>query len=135
MLKTFPSDAKNPQDWLMYAKADFYLGERVNTDSSLILQLRCFHLQQAVEKSMKAVLTKRGAIFPFTSNLDILMSLLKSAGIAWIPELSAATMLSAYASARLYPGMANEMTSDDYDRAWAIAQQVYTWAEQIINPL
>jgi len=41
----------------------------------------CFHAQEAVEKAIKAVLAMRGAEFPFTHNLALLLQLCADAGI------------------------------------------------------
>jgi HEPN domain-containing protein len=127
-------DAKNPQVWLNYAQADFQLAEPLSTDTELMRQLRCFHLQQAAEKSIKAVLTQRGSIFPFTNNLDILISLIKGAGIPWDPTLDGAIWLNRYASARLYPGLVEPVSLADYQNGKAIAHAVYTWAKHLIHP-
>jgi HEPN domain-containing protein len=121
-------DSRDPYAWLEYARADFKIAEKMDTDSSLVLQLRCFHLQQAAEKSIKAVLTQKGSIFPFTNNLDILISLVKNAGIVWEADLDSVMILSAYASARIYPGLMAEITVEDYQKATAIAEKVYNWS-------
>src|ERR1700732_2787627 len=40
-----------------------------------------FHAQQAVEKSLKAVLSLRGVEFPFTHDLDVLLEVCQARGI------------------------------------------------------
>jgi HEPN domain-containing protein len=129
-------DSRNPHAWLDYARADLQIAEKMDTDTSLVLQLRCFHLQQAAEKSIKAVLTQKGSIFPFTNNLDILISLVKNAKISWDANLNEVMILSAYASARIYPGVTAEVTEDHYQQALAISQKVHAWARKTIadNP-
>ncbi|HEY7830441.1 MAG TPA: HEPN domain-containing protein [Solirubrobacteraceae bacterium] len=55
-----------------------------------------FHSQQAVEKSLKAVLAHRGVEFPFTHDLDGLLELCQGSGIDVPEELSDVDHLSPY---------------------------------------
>jgi HEPN domain-containing protein len=126
-------DSRNPHAWLEYARADLQIAQKMDTDSDLVLQLRCFHLQQAAEKSIKAVLTQKGSIFPFTNNLDILISLVKNAGIPWDLDFNDVMELSAYASARIYPGALADITPETYYQATAIAEKIYIWATRWIE--
>src|SRR5687768_7678744 len=54
-----PISPGSPEDWLRYAKADLALA-RVPLPVGGLYALLCFHTQQAVEKSLKAVLIHHG---------------------------------------------------------------------------
>ena len=66
-----------PADWLSLAKADLVHASQPLPPGGLYSYL-CFHAQQAVEKSIKAVLVHHGIDFPKTHNLQVLIDLLVS---------------------------------------------------------
>jgi len=72
-----------------------------------------FHAQQAVEKSLKAVLASVGVDFPFTPNLAALFQLCEDAGVDVPPELEEAAVLTSYAVAARY-GSKRPATADRY---------------------
>jgi HEPN domain-containing protein len=92
----------------------------------------CFHAQQAVEKSMKAVLLHRGIPFPYTHDIARLVTLLKEAQILWPDELDEAAGLTAYAVEARYPGLETEVSEDEHRLALDIAARVLAWAEDFI---
>jgi hypothetical protein len=53
----------SPADWLRYARSDLALA-RIERPAEVFLEMLCFHAQQAVEKSLKAVLLWKGGPFP-----------------------------------------------------------------------
>ena len=57
-----------------------------------------FHAQQAVEKSLKAVLAARGAAYPWTHDIRHLMELLEGCGAPLPDELSDARRLTPWAA-------------------------------------
>ena len=62
-------------DWLRYARSDLVLA-RMASSAGVLLETLCYHAQQAVEKSIKAMLVQYGIAFPRTHNLRILLELL-----------------------------------------------------------
>jgi HEPN domain-containing protein len=58
-----------------------------------------FHAQQAVEKSLKAVLASVGVDLPFAHNLAALVQLCEDAGVDVPAELEEAAVLTPYAVA------------------------------------
>jgi HEPN domain-containing protein len=86
-----------------------------------------FHAQQAVEKSLKAVLADNGVEFPFTHDLEGLMELCGSHAIE-VPQLlvDSAGQLSPYAVHLRYgadpPSLVDRQTAQD------LAQTAVTWA-------
>ena len=99
----------------------------------VLVALLCFHAQQAVEKSLKAVLLAHGMVFPYTHDLAQLITRVKHAGLPWPDALDAAAELSVYAVGTRYPGTYGDVTTDDYTQAMAMARQVVAWAEDLIR--
>ena len=77
----------------------------------------CFHAQQAVEKSLKAVLVLRGVEFPKSHSLSRLIDLLP-ANIERDESLVESAKLTAYATTFRYP----TLTAEDLAAAWAYAR-------------
>jgi len=64
----------------------------------------CFHAQQCVEESLKAVLQEAGIPFTKTHDLEALLNLCLPAYPLWAPLRPEVAMLSVYAVAFRYPG-------------------------------
>src|SRR5580700_4713680 len=91
-----------------------------------------FHTQQAVEKSLKAVLALRGVEFPYTHDIDGLLELFQNNGLDVPDELSDADSLSSYAVRLRYD--ARHQTRLDRDQALRWAAAAVEWARQQIEP-
>jgi len=89
-----------------------------------------FHAQQAVEKSLKAVLSARGIEFRRTHDLISLLDLLEDHGIAeppaadWLDELNPYAVEARYGA--IGPG------GLDRARAILVVRQLIAWATQHI---
>ncbi|NDJ18347.1 HEPN domain-containing protein [Myxacorys almedinensis] len=125
----------SPRDWLRYAKSDLVIAQSARLLPEVLFDSFCFHAQQAAEKSMKAVLVQAGIRFPFTHNLETLTNLIKTAGIDWDETLNPVIELSIYALAGRYPSVSEAITEEEYDQAVALAEQVFTWAQSLIETL
>ena len=122
----------SPEDWLRHARSDLALAQQRQVPEVLLAAL-CFHAQQAVEKSLKAVLLQRGMAFPYTHDLARIITLVKSTGLPWPEELEAAAALTVYPTGSRYPGPSGEITDEEYCQATALAKRVLDWAENIIR--
>ncbi len=91
-----------------------------------------FHAQQAVEKSLKAVLALRGVEFPYTHDLDGLLELCRKNGLDVPEALSNVERLSPYGVQLRY----GSISPGDLDRDEALrwAASAVEWAESIIEP-
>ena len=49
-------DSADPRRWLAYARSDLALVREGRHNADVFLEALCYHCQQAVEKSLKAVL-------------------------------------------------------------------------------
>jgi HEPN domain-containing protein len=127
-----PPEVGSPTDWLRHARSDLALA-RVERPAEVFLEMLCFHAQQAVEKSIKAVLLANEIHFPYTHDVAKLISLVKEAGIPWPEGLDQAADLTEYASETRYPGSVEPVSEEDYRQAVAIAEQILTWSASIIE--
>jgi len=114
--------ADSPLRWLENARADLALGKVALPPDGLYEHL-CFHAQQAVEKSLKAVLLKMRIEFPFTHNLQALFDLMPSE-LHVPPQILEAVVLNPYAVAIRYPGETEPVTQSDYRDAINLAEAV-----------
>jgi HEPN domain-containing protein len=90
-----------------------------------------FHAQQAVEKSIKAVLAARQIDCPYSHDIDGLMELTQNSGIELPDELTDADHLTPFSLAQLYG--ANPPSGVDRSQAekWAVA--AVGWAESVVG--
>jgi HEPN domain-containing protein len=89
-----------------------------------------FHAQQAVEKSLKAVLAAREVAFPFIHDIDGLAQLCTEAGAKLPDELDGVDRLTPYAAGFRYDDHATVNVSRETAKQWAtIAVQ---WAKTLV---
>jgi HEPN domain-containing protein len=90
-----------------------------------------FHAQQAVEKAIKAVLSQRDVLFPYTHDLDGLLELLRDPGSHHPDELARVESLTHYGVTVRY-GMSPSSTLDR-ERAVSWAAAAVRWARGLID--
>lgn len=121
--------ADSPAQWFRLAQGDLALA-RVKLPENIPTELLCFHAQQVVEKSIKAVLVHFRVPVPRTHNLEMLMDL--AAASVKIPDfVQDAADLTPYASLARYPGNFELQSEDDYHNAIVKADCVLSWAKTI----
>lgn len=121
----------NPAEWLARARSSLTLSA-AKTPGVLYEDL-CFQAQQAGEKALKAVFVARKIPYPYTHDINALLSVLEQNGVV-IPEpLWSAVSLTSYASDTRYPGNEMPVTKDEYHEAISMAENILTWAEQQIG--
>ncbi len=121
----------SPADWLRRARSDLALASASPPQDVLFNEL-CFHAQQAVEKSIKAILIQRGIEFRKVHDIAYLLGLLPG-DVSPPPEAVEAVGLTIYAVISRYPGDYEEITEEAYKEAVRIAQAVFTWAERLVQ--
>ncbi len=129
-----PPDQPTPgsaTDWLRRARSDLALASVPLPQGALYNEL-CFHAQQAVEKSLKAVLVRYGVEFRKVHDIDYLMSLVPSE-VSLPAEAEQVVDLTSYAVTFRYPGDYEDVTKDAYQEAIQAARVVFAWAEQIVG--
>lgn len=103
----------SPRDWMRYAHSDLELS-RSGRQPGVLLEGLCFHTQQAVEKSLKALLVSSDISFPNTHNIRILIDLLPRE-IDQPSELEISAGLTDYAVMSRYPGNFEPVEEDEPD--------------------
>ncbi|PKG31598.1 HEPN domain-containing protein [Methanoregula sp.] len=117
----------NPAEWLARARSSLALSA-AKTPGVLYEDL-CYQAQQAAEKSLKEVFVARKIPYPYTHDINALLSGLEQHGIV-IPEpLWSAVTLTSYASDTRYPGHEIPVTKEEYHGAIGLAEDILRWAE------
>ena len=127
-----PPDKPSPgsaADWLRRARSDLSLAS-ITLPRDVLYNELCFHAQQAVEKSIKAVLVHHRIEFHKAHDIDYLMTLLPPQ-VSTPPEAEEIAGLTSYAVMFRYPGDYEDVMEEDYQWALQVAQSVYAWAERI----
>lgn len=116
-----------------YAKSDL-AAARGPAPEGVMLEILCFHAQQAAEKSIKAVLVARGVPFPRIHSIERLTDLLPP-DIARTADVLESARLTAYATVFRYPGMPDPVSEERYDEAVRLAEAVVSWAEETLRKM
>jgi HEPN domain-containing protein len=90
------SPGELPQVLLGLARDDEFAARSLLPVAGVADSILGFHAQQAVEKSLKAVLASRGIEFPYTHDLDGLLELCRTRGLDVPPELDGVDRLAPY---------------------------------------
>ena len=121
----------DPREWLGRARSNLALAGAVLPEVDL--EDLCFYAQQAAEKCLKAVFILHGLRFPFTHDLEVLLSLLAKHGLVVPKYLHDVRELTPYAVALRYPSIAAAATPREHRRAVRIAAAALRWAERQIG--
>ena len=121
------------REWLEKAEADLGTATReLKTPGVPNPDAVCFHAQQAVEKSLKAVLQDSGLAFPKSHDLVELLELMSPPH----PELGSLRdkldALTVYAVAYRYPGDAASV--EDARRAIVVAEKALEIVRRFLEP-
>jgi HEPN domain-containing protein len=93
---------------LSKARDDGYVVRRLSADAGAPTWVIGFHAQQAVEKSVKSVLTRHEIEFPRTHNLSMLIELLRLHAITLPPDADDLARLTPFGVALRYDDAAGE---------------------------
>ncbi len=121
--------------WLEFAERDL---ERAKVMYSLgDYDDAAYHLQQAVEKSLKSVMVYFG-ITPNVPkfkihNIENLISVLEEGGINVPDWMYDAVLLTRYAFTTRYPDDYVPVSEEEYMEAYDIALKVYEWARGVVQ--
>jgi HEPN domain-containing protein len=113
--------------WLAKADADLEAAERLAPEVADSLRLReivGFHCQQAVEKYLKALLTRHQVDFPKTHDIQQLVALVRAVAQNAADEMRGAEWLTPFGVEIRYPSDAAEMLPGDEVKAIEIARRV-----------
>lgn len=114
---------------LSKARDDGYVVRSLSADAGAPNWVIGFHAQQAVEKSVKSVLTRHEIEFPRTHNLSMLIELLRRHAITLPPDADGLARLTPFGLALRYDDTAGE---DELivQREWAVdvVSRTLDWA-------
>ena len=125
----YPPD--DPREWLNRARSNLIQARGVRT--GVYLEDLCFQAQQAVEKAFKALLLHRGVRFPYIHDLAELINLLEQGGEEPPARIREAARLNEYAVAARYPGLAEPVGPEEYQKALALAEDAVNWVKSIVQ--
>jgi HEPN domain-containing protein len=110
-------------DWIRKADLDFDTVVRLIAEERF-RDIVAFHAQQAVEKYLKALLTRRQVEFPKTHVIRALLVLVQPVEPALAQSLAGASWLSPFGAEIRYPGDQPETAPGDAERAHQLARKV-----------
>ena len=123
----------SPPEWLSHAESDMKLARLAADDPDIRREQACFHAQQAVEKSIKAVLLSQHIEFPFTHDIEELLEIAENNGIAISEDIREAGSLNPYAVETRYPGYWLEISDAEITEAMRTAEQAIVWAKKFLE--
>jgi len=127
-----PRPPDDPHEWLRRARSNLARAQADIRLAGVYLEDLCFDAQQAAEKAIKAVLIGRSIRFPYVHDLTALLGLVEQGGTAVPEAVREAGRLTRFAVVTRYPGIAEPVTQEEYERAVAIAEAVIDWAGKTV---
>jgi HEPN domain-containing protein len=115
------------KDWLRRAKSNLERAKAGKISEGVVYEDLCFDCQQAVEKSLKALLVYRDVVFPRTHSISLLLELVADAGINIPDEIKDSVILTEYAVSTRYPGDYEPVDENEYKEAVQLAEKVIGW--------
>lgn len=121
---------------LSKAREDLYLAGKVKDDEQVTIEQFGFHCQQAIEKSLKAVLSHHAVRYHRGHDLANYLDLLKAAGVAYPVELEKSIELTPFGAQLRYDYLPDEEEAAltlDRDAMYRLAEAAISWAERIVS--
>ncbi len=125
---------ENAELLLRKAKQDEFALVKLVPDPASPDEVLGFHAQQAVEKTLKAVLALHNVRYPFIHDLKALLDLLGKSKISFPPQFEELRRLTPFAAVFRYEYLPAE-PRHALDRAWALdcVRKVRAWAEAVLS--
>jgi HEPN domain-containing protein len=126
-------------EWLQRARSNLEVAKKIEkTDfvqngGGIFIEEICFELQQAVEKSLKALMVEKRIQIAKTHNISDLIARLEQGNINVPPEIKQARLMTNYAVMTRYPHYDESLTEEDYSEALEITKNVYNWVKGLLN--
>jgi len=120
-------------NWLKRARSNLERAKIGKISQGILYEDLCFDAQQAVEKSLKAILINLNQYFPNTHSIGILLKLIEEAGVEIPKNINQAKLLTSYAVDARYPGDYEPVSKEEYKEALKIAEDVFKWLDNIIK--
>jgi len=110
--------------WVVKAEHDLVTAERTLSMETPPTDTPCFHAQQAVEKSLKALLTLRGIEFPRTHDRLVLLDIVNTLTDEFAQFRTMLAEINSYAIEARYPGDCVDPSIDDASQAVRTARSI-----------
>jgi len=123
------------RELLASAAKDQVAAAKYADDADVSNEIVGFHVQQAAEKMLKAVLAAAGAAFPRTHDLTLLIDLLAASGIALPAGLNAVRQFTPFAVDYRYPPPPPAPVTLDRAEAVGLVERLRAWAEAELKRL
>ena len=120
-------------EWLKRARSNLERARAKKTSDEILYEDLCFDAQQAVEKSLKALLVRLDKPFPKTHSIGMLLKLIEETGVEIPGDINRSKILTDYAVDTRYPGMYEPVSEEEYNEALKLAVAVFEWAGKIIK--
>jgi len=120
-------------NWLKRARSNLERAKMGKVTQGILYEDLCFDAQQAVEKSLKAMLIKLNQSFPKTHSIGVLLKLIEEADVEIPKNINQAKLLTAYAVDARYPGDYETVSKEEYKEALKITEDVFKWLDNIIK--
>ena len=117
---------------LQKARQDFDLVVSVTDDHAVADEIVGFHIQQTVEKAIKASLTRLGIQYEFTHDLSILYRQAENSGLTLPASIDTVEELTVFAVQFRYL-LYQEKQGFDRNAGLALAEEFVKWADTIIE--
>ena len=130
-----PPDGLSPEDpreWLRRARSNLARASQGQVTPEVLFEDACFDAQQAAEKALKALFVLKGAQVPRTHSIGELVTVLATFEFDVPAGVQEASALTDYAVAARYPGPAEPVLLEDFQKAVALATTVVNWAAGIV---
>ena len=118
--------------WLKKAKNDLRAVQQIMSESDYPTDIVCFHSQQAIEKSLKAILIYRDIEFKRSHDLIYLLNLSELSAETKQKYIATFLDINYYAVNARYPGEEDDPTIAETELAFQIARDVFDLSERII---
>ncbi len=121
------------KQWLKFALDDLQAAEVLQEAD--MFTLAAYHLQQAVEKSLKAVVVYKIGYLSRdykTHNISVLIECLRKEGIEIPDYVQKSEHLTDFAFTTRYPDDYVPVSKTEYEEAYQIAKRVFNWAKIMI---
>jgi HEPN domain-containing protein len=121
------------EQWLSRALSNLDRARAGKICETTLYEDLCFDCQQAVEKSLKALLVAYDKESPHTHLIGHLLETLEQTGLKIPDNIKAASDLTEYAVHTRYPGLYEPVTEEEYREALAIAERVHEWVIALLT--
>lgn len=122
------------RQWLKKAEEDLGVAELLLAERAPYLSAVGFHLQQAAEKYIKALLVRHQVEFPKTHDLGKLLDLLAAVEAPLTEALGSVTSLDPYSVEARYPGDLPAVDQTEAEEALTLTRELRDQISAILAP-